>query len=64
MDDIINKEDDFSHEESNSITMQRILLSDYVREHFPQDTVMEYSDMYNQRLIQWLSHGSVEKWLK
>lgn len=40
----LSKEDDFSHEESNSITMQRLLLRDYVREHFPQDNVLEYSD--------------------
>ena len=40
----LSKEDDYSHEESNSITMQRLLLSDYVREHFPQDDVTEYSD--------------------
>ena len=40
----LSKEDEFSHEESNSIAMQRLLLRDYVREHFPHDTVTEYSD--------------------
>ena len=40
----LSKEDDFSHEESNSIAMQRLLLRDYVREHFPHDKVLEYAD--------------------
>ena len=40
----LSKEDEFSHEESNSITMQRLLLRDYVREHFPQDKVVEFAD--------------------
>ena len=40
----LSKEDEFSHEESNSITMQRLLLRDYVREHFPQAKVLEFAD--------------------
>ena len=40
----LSKEDEFSHEESNSITMQRLLLRDYVREHFPQAKVWEFAD--------------------
>lgn len=40
----LSKEDEFCHEESNSIKMQRILLRDYVREHFPQAKVSEFSD--------------------
>lgn len=40
----LSKEDEFSHEESNSITMQRLLLRDYVREHFPQAKISEFSD--------------------
>ena len=40
----LSKEDEFSHEESNSIAMQRLLLRDYVREHFPQAKVFEFSD--------------------
>lgn len=40
----LSKEDEFCHEESNSISMQRLLLRDYVREHFPQAKVMEFSD--------------------
>ena len=40
----LSKEDDFCHEESNSITMQRLLLRDYVREQFPQGKIFEFSD--------------------
>ena len=40
----LSKEDEFSHEESNSITMQRLLLRDYVREHFPREKVTEFVD--------------------
>ena len=40
----LSKEDELCHEESNSITMQRILLLDYVREHFPDAEIMEFSD--------------------
>ncbi len=40
----LSKEDEYCREESNSITMQRLLLRDYVREHFPQDKVFEFSD--------------------
>ena len=41
----LSKEDEFCHEESNSITMQRLLLRDYVREHFPHAKVFEFSEM-------------------
>lgn len=40
----LSKEDEFSHEESNSISMQRLLLQDYVREHFPDAKVYEFAD--------------------
>ena len=40
----LSKEDEFSHEESNSITMQRLLLRDYAREHFLQAKISEFSD--------------------
>ena len=40
----LSKEDEFSHEESNSISMQRLLLQDYVREHFPDAKVFEFAD--------------------
>lgn len=40
----LSKEDEYCREESNSITMQRLLLRDYVREHFPKDKVFEFSD--------------------
>lgn len=40
----LSKEDDVIREESNSISMQRILLRDYVREHFPNEQVEEFSD--------------------
>lgn len=41
----LSKEDDFCREESNSITMQRLLLRDYVWEHFPQDKILEFAEM-------------------
>lgn len=40
----LSKEDEFSHEESNSISMQRLLLRDYVREHFPDAKILEIFD--------------------
>jgi DNA invertase Pin-like site-specific DNA recombinase len=40
----LSKEDEFCHEESNSISMQRLMLRDYVREHFPDAKVTEYAD--------------------
>lgn len=40
----LSKEDEFCHEESNSISMQRLMLRDYVREHFPDANVTEYAD--------------------
>lgn len=40
----LSKEDEFSHEESNSISMQRLLLRDYVREHFPDAKILEFFD--------------------
>lgn len=40
----LSKEDEFIREESNSISMQRLLLQDYVREHFPEAKISEFSD--------------------
>lgn len=40
----LSKEDEFIREESNSISMQRLLLKDYIAEHFPDASVREYSD--------------------
>lgn len=40
----LSKEDEFVREESNSISMQRLLLRDYVREHFPQAMIFEFAD--------------------
>ncbi len=40
----LSKEDEFSHVESNSISMQRYLLMDYAREHFPDAKIYEFSD--------------------
>lgn len=40
----LSKEDEFCHEESNSIAIQRIMLADYVREHFPDARVLEFAD--------------------
>jgi DNA invertase Pin-like site-specific DNA recombinase len=40
----LSKEDEFCHDESNSIFMQRIMLRDYVREHFPDAKVKEFVD--------------------
>lgn len=40
----LSKEDEFIREESNSITMQRLLLKDYVAEHFPDAAIREYAD--------------------
>ena len=40
----LSKEDEYSHVESNSITMQRMLLHSYVREHFPDADVTEFVD--------------------
>lgn len=41
----LSKEDEFSHVESNSITMQRMLLRAYAQEHFPDAEVTEFADM-------------------
>ncbi len=40
----LSKEDEFSHVESNSITMQRMLLQSYVQKHFPDADVTEFAD--------------------
>lgn len=40
----LSKEDEFSHVESNSITMQRMLLRAYAQEHFPDAEVTEFAD--------------------
>lgn len=40
----LSKEDEFCYEESSSISMQRLLLRDYVREHFPDAKVFEFAD--------------------
>lgn len=40
----LSKEDAFVHEESNSITMQRLLLRDYAMEHFPEAGIREFAD--------------------
>lgn len=40
----LSKEDEFSREESCSISMQRLLLQEYVREHFADAKVFEFAD--------------------
>lgn len=40
----LSKEDDVNKEESNSITMQRILLKGYVTEHFTEYELLEFCD--------------------
>ena len=55
--------DDELQGESNSITNQKKLLEDYAREHgFAR--IRHFTDMYNQRLIQYPAHGSAENGLK
>lgn len=48
---------------SNSIVNQKILLDEFVRNHseLAGSKTIHISDMYNQRLIQCPSHGSVKK---
>ena len=40
----LSKEDDKWKEESNSITMQRVLLKKYIEEHFADYEVIEFCD--------------------
>lgn len=40
----LSKEDDKCREESNSITMQRILLQKYVADHFAEYELLEFCD--------------------
>lgn len=53
-------QDDGREGDSNSIANQKSYLLDYAkRNHFPNPQF--YVDMYNQRLIQCPTHGSVKK---
>lgn len=40
----LSKEDDKCREESNSITMQRILLQKYAADHFAEYELLEFCD--------------------
>ncbi len=56
-------QDDILNGESNSITNQKAVFQKFADDNGFRNTQF-YVDMYNRRLIQYPTHGSVEKWLK